>query len=193
MSSELQDTIQGLSSSNPDRRAGSAAYIQLHWIPIACAAIMEWFNDKELEHLLGGPERKITVGVAVERETFAKIRAANGMPPLADVPADQDAEEFELNFDGGNSLDILTSRTPGGTGAIARFLAKFGEGIQQVEFRCGDVDRAAQIVKEKFGLSPVYPAARLGADGTRINFFLVANPGGGKILIELYESATPGH
>jgi hypothetical protein len=127
------------------------------------------------------------VGLAVERETFAKIRAANGMPQLADVPSDQDAEEFELHFPIGVSLDILTSRAPGGPGAIARFLAKFGEGVQQVEFRCTNVDRATQILKEKFGVAAVYPETRAGANGTRVNFFLASVPGAGKVLIELYE------
>ena len=86
-------------------------------------------------------------------------------------------------------MDILTSRAPGGYGAIAKYLAKFGEGVQQVEFRCLDVDRATEILKEKFGIAPVYPETRAGADGTWVNFFLVAVPGGGKILIELYELA----
>jgi hypothetical protein len=136
---------------------------------------------------------KVTVGLAVQRETFAKIRAANGMPRLAEVPSDQDAEEFELHFVSGVSLDILTSRAPGGEGAIARYLGKFGEGVQQVEFRCSNVDRASEILKEKFGLAAVYPETRAGADGTRVNFFLVPVPDGGKILIELYESAGKPH
>ena len=130
------------------------------------------------------------MGLAVQRETFAKIRAANGVPRLAEVPSDQDAEEFELNFSGEASLDILTSRAPCGPGAIAKYLGKFGEGVQQVEFRCLNVDRAAEILKEKFSISSVYPEARPGADGTRVNFFLVPVPSGGKILIEFYESAS---
>ena len=57
-----------------------------------------------------------------------------------------------------------------------------------MEFRCSNVDRATEILKEKFKIVPVYPATRPGADGTRVNFFLVASPDGGKVLIELYES-----
>jgi hypothetical protein len=128
--------------------------------------------------------------LAVERETFANIRAANGNPRLASGPPDQDAEEFELHFPDGISLDILTTREPGGSGAIARYLAKFGEGIQQVEFRCLDVDRATSILKEKFDVIAIYPATRAGADGTRVNFFLVPSPGTGKVLIEFYEAAS---
>jgi methylmalonyl-CoA/ethylmalonyl-CoA epimerase len=103
------------------------------------------------------------------------------------VPPDQDAEEFELNFPGDIFLDVLTTRDLEGQGAIAKYLAKSGEGIQQVEFRCANVDRAAQILKEKFGISPIYPQTRPGADNTRVNFFLVPLPQAGKVLVELYE------
>ncbi len=152
----------------------------------------EWWQDSEFSALLHGPNPVVTAGLAVERETFVKIRVANGTPRLADVPSDQDAEEFELHFPEGVSLDVLTTRAPGGPGAIAGYLAKFGEGVQQVEFRCTNVDRATEILKEKFGVASIYPATRPGADGTRVNFFLVAIPDSGKALIELYEpAATP--
>ena len=137
------------------------------------------------------PNPVITVGVAVPREAFNRIRIANGTPRLAEVPPDQDAEEFELHLIEGVSLDLLTTREPGGDGAIARYLSKFGEGVQQVEFRCTNVDRATEILKEKFKIPSIYPATRAGADGTRVNFFLVASPDGGRVLVELYQSA-PG-
>jgi hypothetical protein len=35
----------------------------------------------------------------------------------------------------------------------------------------------------------IYPETRPGADGTRVNFFLVAAPDAAKVLIELYEPA----
>jgi methylmalonyl-CoA/ethylmalonyl-CoA epimerase len=84
-------------------------------------------------------------------------------------------------------IDILTTRQPGGAGAIARYLLRFGEGIQQVEINVTDVDRATEILRTRFKLEPVYPATRAGADGTRINFFLAPRPDGGKVLIELVE------
>ena len=123
----------------------------------------------------------------MQRETFNRIRIANGTPRLAEVPPDQDVEEFELHFSDETLLDILTTREPGGSGAVAKYLAKFGEGVQQVEFRCANVDRATEILKDKFGIAPVYAATRPGADGTRVNFFLVGSPDGGKVLIELYQ------
>ena len=128
------------------------------------------------------------MGLAVQRDTFGRIRIANATPRLSDVPASEDAEEFELHFEPGVSLDILTTREPGGDGAIAKYLAKFGEGIQQVEYLCANVGRATQLLQEKFAVKPVYPATRPGADGTRVNFFLVPSPDKGKVLIELYES-----
>jgi tellurite resistance protein TerC len=162
----------------------------------------EWSKDEELRALLVrekaesiGPMvstvARLTVGIAVLPETFDKIRAANGSPPLADAPADQDVLEFELEFsDSGMSyvhLDILTTKAPGGNGAIARFLEKFGEGIQQVEFDVTDVDRATEILRTRFKLEPIYPATRPGADGTRVNFFLVPSRNNQKVLVELVE------
>jgi hypothetical protein len=135
-----------------------------------------------------------TVGVAVTPETFGRVHSANGSPRLADVPPDQDAKEFELHFAQGVRLDILTTREPGGTGAIARYLQKSGEGIQQVELLARNVDAATEILRSGFGVQPIYPATRAGADGTRVNFFLVSLPGKGpekgKILIELVEPAA---
>jgi methylmalonyl-CoA/ethylmalonyl-CoA epimerase len=129
------------------------------------------------------------VGIAVHHETFEIIRAANNSPRLADVPPDQDAQEFELHLEDSIELDILTTRAPGGGGAIARFLEKFGEGIQQVEIYIRDVDRATAILRSRFGLAPIYPATRAGADGTRVNFFLATAQDGKKVLIELVQAA----
>jgi len=174
-------------------RTDAAAEIYASGRSSAERAAEKWWSDEELSKLLRTPNLEVTVGLAVQRETFAKIRAANGVARLAEVPSDQDAEEFELHFPDGISLDILTSRAPGGEGTIARYLGKFGEGVQQVEFRCLNVDRATEVLKEKFGVAAVYPETRAGADGTRVNFFLVKIPEAGKILIELYESAAKSH
>ncbi len=84
-------------------------------------------------------------------------------------------------------FDVLTSKAPEGNGAIARYLSKFGAGIQQVEFLCSDVDRATAVLRERFGVAAVYPGARAGADSTRVNFLLVTTPENEKVLIELYE------
>ena len=164
-------------------------------------SLQKWEEDEEFRALLVRekadpaalaevPPAKLTVGVAVLPNTFAAIRAANGNLSLADAPADQDALEFELEFPGSGisqvHLDILTTKAPAGNGAIARFLGKFGEGIQQVEVDVTDVDRATEILRQRFNVEPIYPATRNGADGTRVNFFLVsANET--KVLVELVE------
>lgn len=153
-------------------------------------AVYSWWSNKEFMQLFGASPA-VTVGLAVRPATFARIRQANGSPHLAEVPPDQDAEEFELHFPNGISLDVLTTKNPDGEGAIARYLAKLGEGVQQVEFRCQDVDRATQILQENFALQPIYPQTRPGADGTRINFFLLPVPNSGKVLVELYEKSQP--
>ncbi len=187
MSSALTNAIAGLCVGEASTRDAAAAEIYAAGRAPAERVVEMWCRDAELSALLSGPKWEVTVGLVVQRETFSKIRAAYSVSRLAEVPSDQDAEEFELHFASGVSLDILTSRAPGGEGAIARYLGKSGEGVQQVEFRCSDVDRAAEILKEKFGVAAVYPETRGGADGTRVNFFLVPAPDGGKVLIELYE------
>ena len=187
MSSPLSAVIAALSSTDPAARAAAAREIYDTGRHSADLATQLWRNHAEFQALLGA-ELVVTVGLAVQPATFARIREANGSPKLARVPPDQDAEEFELHFPEEASLDVLTTREPGGPGVIARYLSKLGEGIQQVEYRCTDVDCASALLQQEFGLTPVYPQPRPGADGTRINFFLVAAPGGGKILIELYEA-----
>lgn len=192
MSSPVAQSIADLSSADASKRLAAAGEIYRLGRAIAGSAISDWWAESELSALLLGPNPAITVGLAVQRDTFGRIRIANGTPRLAQVPPDQDAEEFELHFTEGISLDILTTREPGGSGAIAKYLVKFAEGIQQVEYRCANVDRATQILKDKFGVDPVYPATRHGANGTRVNFFRVPSPDGGKVLIELYELQSRG-
>ena len=190
MSSPLTAAIAGLTSAEPSARQAGAEEVYRLGRATAGIAVSAWWGDEELSVLLLAPAPVITVGLAVSRETFNRIRIANGTPKLADVPPDQDAEEFELHFSKEISVDVLTTREPGGAGAIARYLSKFGEGVQQVEFRCTNVDRATEILKEKFKIAPVYPATRPGSDCTRVNFFLVPSPDGGKVLIELYQETS---
>ena len=188
MSSPLASAIADLSSRDPIMRSAAATEIYRRGSAPADRAVYIWWTIPEFAALFG-PSPAVTVGIAVKRDTFAKIREANGSPRLADVPPDQDAEEIELHFPNDVSLDVLTTRDPEGTGAIAKFLRKFGEGVQQVEFRCTNVDRATQILKEKLNVQPIYPQSRPGADNTRVNFFLVPLQSGGKALIEIYQPA----
>lgn len=194
---DIASLISKLSDEKPEIRERAAGALFRRGRELARAAIESWLADAELKACVvcgddGLPE--MTVGIAVAPDAFEEIRAASGRPRLAKVPPDQDAKEFELDSPGGVRLDVLTTRETsasgrGAGGAIARFLEKNGPGIQQVELRVRSVDRATQILRERFSVSPVYPATRAGADDTRVNFFLVPKAGGKKVLIELVESA----
>jgi hypothetical protein len=188
--SDLARLIQKLSNADPATREAAAAAIFQRGAELSRAATSAWFLDSQLRNCFVLNEhgmRKTTVGLAVSRANFDRIRAANGSPRLANVPDDQDAEEFELEFTDGVRLDVLTTRHESAGGAIDRFLEKFGEGVQQVELHVNDVDRATGILREQFGIVAVYPQTRAGADNTRVNFFLVPIAAGKKILIELVE------
>ena len=189
MNELLQRAIDSMSSPDSEARAVSATEIYKTGRALADHAAYPWWGDEELAALLNGNEPKMTVGLAVAPGRFKEIHEASGLPRLSEVPPDQDALEFELHFPGGLSMDVLTSKDPAGSGAIAKFLQRFGEGIQQIEYLCKDVDRATQILKAKFNVAAIYPETRPGADGTRVNFFLVAAPDAAKVLIELYEPA----
>jgi methylmalonyl-CoA/ethylmalonyl-CoA epimerase len=184
--------------SDPDKLAREAAAARIFALGcrLARPVVDRWLADEEVARcfVLGGSgEPQETVGLAVEPGSFERIRSAFGSPPLADVPPDQDAREFEIECPAGVRLDILTTREPGGSGAIARFLQKFGEGIQQVEILVKNVDGASQILRERFGIEFVFPATRAGANATRVNFFLVSLPAGGKVLMELVEAKARPH
>ncbi len=196
------ELIAGLADIDPMERAWTASILFSAGLFRVLDSLQDWEQDEDWQRIMvrenfGGIrpafpfDARLTVGVAVLPETFEKIRAANGSPPLADAPADQDVLEFEVVLtEGGMSyvhLDILPTNAPGGHGAIARFLEKFGEGIQQVEIDVTDVDRATEILRTRFKLAPIYPATRSGANGTRVNFFLVTGRNNQKVLVELVE------
>lgn len=191
--SVIATAISALASAfRAEREAAASAIFRMACDEIdyfACG----WMQNPEFARLVGAPSPEFTAGVVVEPELFAAIRNANDSPLLADVPPEQDAAEFHLRVRASAGIDarleVLTTRDPSGEGAIARYLRKFGRGIQHVEMAASDVDRATEILKTQFALQPIYPAARAGADKARINFFLVTNPNGKKILVELEEEA----
>lgn len=190
MPNDLAEVIRRLAAPDQSERERAAREIFQRGVGLAHPVIEKWLADKELSAAYvpdASNSPKATVGIAVTPEHFAEIRAAWGSPRLAEVPPDQDAMEFELHSGHHTRLDILTTAQPGGPGAIARFLQKSGEGIQQVELLVRDVDHATEILRTKYNLEPIYPQTRTGADKTRVNFFLVATPQGKKVLIELVE------
>lgn len=197
--------IGRLADKDPAERVHTAFELFRAGFARAFDALQQWEQDEELRELMVRENfegitstvpsvARITVGIAVLPKTFDKIRAANGSPPLADAPPDQDAAEFELEFEKQTMsyvhLDILTTKAPGGEGAISRFLKKFGEGIQQIELDVTDVDRATKILRTRFNIEPIYPETRAGANGTRVNFFLVNARNSQKVLVELVQQAA---
>ena len=187
---EISEWIAALAAPESGPRFHAARGIYDAGRAAARAATRDWRRDADLARLFIGEP---TVGVAVRPEHFEAIRRANGSPKLAAAPPDEDVQEFELHYSGGVSLDILTPRQAQGSGAIARFLDRHGEGIQQVELTVTDVEQAAALLQEHFSIFPLYAGTRAGADGTRVNFFLLPVPAGsgrvtgGKILIELVQ------
>jgi hypothetical protein len=194
--------IEGLQDSDLRQRTEVGLKIYLAGVKLFMPLLTRWVDDLNFRELTlpfsripeeqkrNGPST-IVVGVAVNPETFEEIRTANDSPHLADVPSDQDAREFELQMDGGSvKIDVLTTRDAAGRGAIARYLQKFGPGIQQIELYVRDVDRATEILKANFGVQPIYPATRAGADQTRVNFFLATTPEAKKLLVELVEAKS---
>lgn len=196
------EQIRMLGNADPALRAQIAQSLFTHAATRTLNWFPKWMEDADFKVLVvqdqfAGADAqmklipRITVGIAVEPETFEMIRAANDSPALADAPPDQDVMEFEIEFSRYPMpplrLDILTTQAPNANGAIARFLEKFGEGIQQVEIDVTDVDRATKILRETFAIEGIFPATRPGANGTRVNFFLVPAWDGKKVLVELVE------
>jgi hypothetical protein len=199
---DISEWIRHLGDPEPRDRAKFARRLYRAGSDLCLPLLDQWKSEPEFRdlartfnssasHDTDQEPPAIVVGIAVEPDHFERIRAANNSPRLANVPVDQGTKEFELHFKNHVALDILTAEDRGGTGPLARFLEKFGEGIQQVEVYVRDVDRATEILRTKFGLEPVYSSTRAGADGTRVNFFLTPTPEGKKVLIELVEEETP--
>jgi hypothetical protein len=200
---DVAEWIRNLADSDPVKRRAAATHVHLAGAALFFSASREWFKDVEFRELVrpfsmaaaGEPtpeDTSFSTGIAVQPANFERIRAANGSPPLAEVPPDQDAMEFELRSSEHEEFDILTTRDPSGPGAIARYLRKFGEGIQQIEVNVTSVNRATEILRTRFGLTPVYPETHAGAKGARVNFFLVPVVEGKRVLIELVEPAPKG-
>ena len=70
--------------------------------------------------------------------------------------------------------------------AIGKFLAKNGPGMQQLCYRVADLDHVSAVLRER-GVRLLYPEAKLGTGGARINFVHPKDAGG--VLLELTEPA----
>ncbi|MGH3495702.1 MAG: methylmalonyl-CoA epimerase [Sciscionella sp.] len=86
---------------------------------------------------------------------------------------------------GGTAMQLLAPLNEEST--IAKFLDRNGPGLQQLAYRVSDVDAAADGLKEA-GLRLLFPQAKRGTAGSRVNFVHPKDTGG--VLIELVEPAA---
>lgn len=84
----------------------------------------------------------------------------------------------------GGCVQLLAPLTPSST--IAKFLDRFGPGVQQVAYTVADVDAACAALRER-GVRLLYDAPRRGTAGSRINF---VHPKDAGVLVELVEPAA---
>lgn len=72
---------------------------------------------------------------------------------------------------------------------IGKFLARNGEGIQQVAYGVDDVEAAAEALRSR-GVRMLYETAKTGTAGSKVNFCHPKDCGG--VLVELVQAGT-GH
>jgi methylmalonyl-CoA/ethylmalonyl-CoA epimerase len=128
------------------------------------------------------------VGVAVP-DLDAAIAFYTGVLGLRlvheEVNAEQQVREAMLAVgDGEARLQLLAPLGP--DSPVARFLDRRGPGLQQVAYRVDDVESAAAELRRQ-GLRVLWPTARRGTAGSRVNFVHPADAGG--VLLELVEPA----
>ena len=90
--------------------------------------------------------------------------------------------------DSGSYIQLLAPLSPEST--IAKFLDKSGPGIQQVAYGVDDVEAAADALRAA-GVRVLYPAAKRGTAGSKVNFCHPKDCGG--VLIELVQAGDEQH
>lgn len=69
---------------------------------------------------------------------------------------------------------------------IAKFIARNGQGIQQLAYRVADIEAVSQTLRDR-GVRLLYDAPRRGTSDSRVNFVHPKDAGG--VLVELVEPA----
>lgn len=87
--------------------------------------------------------------------------------------------------DSGSCIQLLAPLSDDST--IAKFLARNGEGIQQVAYGVDDIDAISQHLRDA-GLRLLYDTPKRGTANSRVNFVHPKDAGG--VLIELVEAAA---
>ena len=124
----------------------------------------------------------LDAAIAFYRDTFGMALAHE------EVNEEQGVREaMRAVGDSGSCIQLLAPLSPDST--IARFLDRSGPGIQQMAYRVDDLDAVSATLRER-GLRLLYPEARRGTSGSRINFIHPKDAGG--VLVELVEPAASG-
>lgn len=135
------------------------------------------------------------VGIAVRDLDAAKefYARAYGMSVVhEEVNEEQGVREAMLAVgDSGSCIQLLAPLRE--DSPIGKFLARSGEGIQQMAYGVDDIDAACAALRER-GLRLLYDEPKTGTAGSRINFIHPKDAGG--VLVELVQAAdhpTGGH
>jgi methylmalonyl-CoA/ethylmalonyl-CoA epimerase len=122
------------------------------------------------------------IGMAVNKldETVAFYRQVMGL----EVSSSEVFDGMKIAFlrIGESELELIEDLTP--DGAIARHIAKRGEGMQHVAYRVDNIDQALQEMRAK-GIALIDERARPGARKARVAFLHPKSTKG--VLIELVE------
>jgi methylmalonyl-CoA/ethylmalonyl-CoA epimerase len=130
------------------------------------------------------------VGLAVRDldEAIAFYARTFGLPLVHEERNEEQGVREAMLAVGDACIQLLAPLRP--DSPIGKFLERNGEGIQQVAFGVDDVDVAAQRLRDA-GLRLLYPEAKRGTAGSRVNFVHPKDCGG--VLVELVQAAPDGH
>ena len=90
--------------------------------------------------------------------------------------------------DSGSCIQLLAPLSEEST--IAKFIARNGQGIQQLAYRVSDIEAVSATLRER-GVRLLYDTPRRGTSDSRVNFVHPKDAGG--VLVELVEPASTKH
>lgn len=125
------------------------------------------------------------LGIAVKSLASArKIYEKLGLPVSAEEIVEGEQVRLAMVPVGESRLELLEAISD--DSAIAKFIAKRGEGLHHVSLRVPDLNAAVEILKQD-GIRLVSEEIKTGAGGHRYVFIHPSSAGG--VLLELVEAA----
>lgn len=97
----------------------------------------------------------------------------------------QGVDEVMMSLPDGRHIQLLGALSP--ESAVGKFLARHGQGLQQVALRVTDIDAACAAVQSA-GLRLVFTHPQQGTAGSRVNFIHPKDVTG--VLVELVEHVS---